>query len=1499
MGERWSTLWVVFPSDGEEVRVSGVSLGADPNTALIPADSDNPHGKAVPLQPQTARTGEKYTRWDGAEEEPVAGAARFNCLQYASTESGVVYDVIIDNHVWQVIIPTDAAAAPSVDFTTLVAADSGAAAPAGAPTAITDATARAEIAALTAEVRKHRQLPDPSALTDGKIVESKNQAWVVADAPSGGGPQRTREQVIDLLVGDTGGDVDFSRDGSGSSSDLRGALRAGSVGSAEIAAGAVTSAKLASGVVPVPASAAPRPEGTAAAGASAKYAREDHVHPKRAIVDADIPSSIARDSELPAANRLIPAGGAANQHLAKSSAADYAVRWVNPPTPGGGGLTSVDPTDLDGVSSTRQADRGKHVAIASGNQAEFELVEPPAPPVPASAKPLVEGAAAVGTSAKYAREDHVHPKRAIMDADLPASIARDSELGPQAPTITNADRGKIVAVKSGANSLEYVAKPSGGGGLTSVAVTDLDGVASASSGDRGKQVRVKSDDQTDFELVARDPVLYTGSGEPVNGRPSGSQGGDYYLRTSDNKLYRQASDGAWGQPIATLGGGGGGAAPTLANVTSALGLAAAATANRGKLIQRKAGADDGYEYVDAVASGAVGFTQVGTTLSFDASGDNDNPGSATSGNIWDDLDDLVWIQTAARGRTTDAFETRSVLVKKTDLAVGAGIKLQVGGAAGRELTIVRTSSSAQTVTISGNTGTVQVKALGFYKLVGAKGDPGSGGGGVYVTFGGSAPSDPSDGDIWMNWLSGEERLKFQQWSNGKWSNGGELPTAHRFLLGRLDATAGKFLTIKGSGNNRSLEWVDAPSGGGGGAVWIKPTSTADRASSSSSSSLYNVFKSNYNIATSLTAPGTPSDGDLFVAYVASSGNAAVNVYLLAWNRGKLIQVSFNQQVSISRWNEAAGAGTRGEDTPPPGSGIAPWTADAAYPNNALALHDGRIWRSLQDANTGNEPAAALNTLNAWWQPTDHRDATTIDSALGAAPGADSSITSWLSDLRNGNNIIPGDIGRPAGHELPDVEQFDYDADETRLPMAVLTPLTFDPWPEHVHLEIKASVSSAGIAPDLVLDLRDSNGNIVSSRATVETDGQYRYHRLQIIDPTTDPGAVSVTLEAVVTDIGVQGGSGTYSLDFRDVLGFKGTSTAARLIATIAEHIIAPPQEEDPDMGITQAEAIALINQLVPPAQRVPALAGHGGALPRVSDDASALHLVQPETIADDVTAEWAQPGKPQPAGSGTTPLVARAYGGTLNFGWGSSGAIDRSRNGSIAEQHAEDIVRAYLSGHYSDSQFSGSLRILKSVTRVDLPDAYYYALINNALTPTSDGTTAATSNLFDFIGEGARSFYSSTETNERIGHESDGDHTLTYPTRNIGNMPQAHGTEELIVIINHPDWTITPASFTAPMLIAVNEGVDHDVWAGYTALRFDRRSAGRYAVTPTGPNGAAAQSLRLGNLWGQAEWDFNLNAGSHPNQVAVNGEVGFAIPYYANSRVDVEVLLDLAITARS
>ena len=71
----------------------------------------------------------------------------------------------------------------------------------------------------------------------------------------------------------------------------------------------------------------------------ASYARANS--PSGTIPNNRIPSSIARDSELPASNRLIPSGGNNGQVLKKSSNSNYATEWADDETASGTGSTDL------------------------------------------------------------------------------------------------------------------------------------------------------------------------------------------------------------------------------------------------------------------------------------------------------------------------------------------------------------------------------------------------------------------------------------------------------------------------------------------------------------------------------------------------------------------------------------------------------------------------------------------------------------------------------------------------------------------------------------------------------------------------------------------------------------------------------------------------------------------------------------------------------------------------------------------------------------------------------------------------------------------------------------------------------------------------------------------------------------------------------------------------------------------------------------------------------
>jgi hypothetical protein len=68
-------------------------------------------------------------------------------------------------------------------------------------------------------------------------------------------------------------------------------------------------------------------------------------------------------------------------------------------------------------------------------------------PEAATATPIVSGTGAVGTSVKYAREDHVHPAQTTINghtvnSDLPANAGF-------LPSVSSSDNGKFLCVNNG------------------------------------------------------------------------------------------------------------------------------------------------------------------------------------------------------------------------------------------------------------------------------------------------------------------------------------------------------------------------------------------------------------------------------------------------------------------------------------------------------------------------------------------------------------------------------------------------------------------------------------------------------------------------------------------------------------------------------------------------------------------------------------------------------------------------------------------------------------------------------------------------------------------------------------------------------------------------------------------------------------------------------------------------------------------------------------------
>lgn len=120
-----------------------------------------------------------------------------------------------------------------------------------------------------------------------------------------------------------------------------------------------------------PATATPQANGTASVGTSLKYAREDHVHPKQ---------------EIP-------------------------VKSVNGKT----GAVSLIASDVGAISSTLTGTAGQVLTKTASGQEWKDA----ASPQPSTTTPLAPTeAGSVGTSAAYARGDHVHPRDATKQAKI-------------------------------------------------------------------------------------------------------------------------------------------------------------------------------------------------------------------------------------------------------------------------------------------------------------------------------------------------------------------------------------------------------------------------------------------------------------------------------------------------------------------------------------------------------------------------------------------------------------------------------------------------------------------------------------------------------------------------------------------------------------------------------------------------------------------------------------------------------------------------------------------------------------------------------------------------------------------------------------------------------------------------------------------------------------------------------------------------------------------------
>lgn len=200
----------------------------------------------------------------------------------------------------------------------------------------------------------------------------------------------------------------------------------------------------------------------------------------------------------------IPQGGTSGQVLAKASATDYDVEWVNQSGGGGSGHTY----ELDGTGTTVRltadgsANKGNagtyQIPAASGSNdgtmsaahytklenieagaevnvqsdwnassGDAAILNKPTIPTAYASDPAMDGTASAGSSTSYAKGDHIHPtdtsRAAAVHTHSATAIVSDTLAMARGGVPTGGTAGQVLAKKTGTdNDLEWVDASSGG-----------------------------------------------------------------------------------------------------------------------------------------------------------------------------------------------------------------------------------------------------------------------------------------------------------------------------------------------------------------------------------------------------------------------------------------------------------------------------------------------------------------------------------------------------------------------------------------------------------------------------------------------------------------------------------------------------------------------------------------------------------------------------------------------------------------------------------------------------------------------------------------------------------------------------------------------------------------------------------------------------------------------------------------------------------------------------
>lgn len=305
---------------------------------------------------------------------------------------------------------------------------------------------------LATAISDHQDVYDAYvAEIDAKLAQKSDKTHThnYAGSSSAGGAATSANKVnsslkVQLNSGTTEGTSQFTFDGSAAKT-------------INITPDNIGAAKSSHGTHVTYASATPSANGTAAVGSSSKVAREDHVHPLQTSVSGNAGSAdkLSTGRTITIGNKSNTFDGSANISYSLSeigaSESGHTHNYAGSSSAGGAATSANKVNQSLAIKLNGGTTEGTNLFTFNGSAAKSINITPSSIGAAASshgthvgdayatATPKANGTAAVGTSSKIAREDHVHPLQTTISGNAATSSKWANPI-----TMTIGNKGKTV-----------------------------------------------------------------------------------------------------------------------------------------------------------------------------------------------------------------------------------------------------------------------------------------------------------------------------------------------------------------------------------------------------------------------------------------------------------------------------------------------------------------------------------------------------------------------------------------------------------------------------------------------------------------------------------------------------------------------------------------------------------------------------------------------------------------------------------------------------------------------------------------------------------------------------------------------------------------------------------------------------------------------------------------------------------------------------------------------